>query len=230
MAGLLRRSGILYNRIEARLFDLRHGTDTTGKTPVGKLDEVVGENVAHGTGYQAVNEGQLRHVMEALAFPDGSVFVDVGCGKGKPLLLAASYPFVHRAIGVEFSGALCVTARQNAITYGQRRRIADKIVIRHQDAVGCNIEADQNIFFMNNPFDAELISAFIAKIDASVRRHPRAVWLLYYNPAHAGAIDAHPGFARETLFRFFGPGRDIAVYRSTRKAPATARGQIRWLV
>jgi hypothetical protein len=71
---------------------------------------------------------------------------------------------------------------------------------------------------------------FIAKIDASVLKHPRAVWLLYYNPAHAGAIDAHPGFEREALFRFFGPGRDIAVYKSTREAPATAQGQIRWLV
>jgi cyclopropane fatty-acyl-phospholipid synthase-like methyltransferase len=40
------------------------------------------------------------------------VFVDIGCGKGKPLLIAARFPYVVRAMGVELSEALCQAARR----------------------------------------------------------------------------------------------------------------------
>ncbi|MBE0533703.1 MAG: hypothetical protein IH626_23005 [Rhodospirillales bacterium] len=206
------RAGILANRIEARLFDLRHGTDTTGKVPTIELDHVVGENAVHGTGYQAVNEAHFRHVMASMAFPERSVFLDIGCGKGKALLLAATYSFVARAVGIEFGGALCVAARRNVITYAEGRKIAGKIEVLHQDALCYDFEPDQNILFMNNPFNAALFSVFVDRVHASIRKRPRPVWLLYANPAHSAVLDRHPGYRREALFRFFGPGRDIAVY------------------
>ena len=209
---LARRFSIGVNRVEAMMFDLMHGTDTRGKAPVSELANVVGNNIDNGTGYQAVNAFHFRRVMKALPFPQGSVFVDIGCGKGKPLLLAAEQPFVARALGVEFAGDLCVAAARNALRYGDSRGIASKIEVLHRDALDYEIDRDENIFFLNNPFDAHVLSVFADKIEASIRAFPRKVWLLYGNPTSSAVLDAHPTFMRVADFHFYGPGRDVAVY------------------
>lgn len=205
-----RRLRIAFNRVEAHLFDLRHRTDTRGKAAASELADIAGPNVDHGTGYQAVNAHHFHTVMRALPFPHRSVFLDIGCGKGKPLLLAAEYGFVDRAIGVEFGGALCEVARRNVVRYGVSR----KVDVLHMDALAYELEPSHNIFFLNNPFDSELFAAFIDRIAASVRRHPRHVWVLYGNPIHVDVLAAHDDFEPVKRFRFFGPGRDIAVFQS----------------
>ncbi len=207
-----RQIGIRYNRVESLLFDLRYGTDTRGKAAVAELSPV-GENVTHGTGYQAVNAAHFRTVMRGLPFPEGSVFVDIGCGKGKPLLLASTLDFIKHAVGVEFSGALCEIARRNATVFKSKTpgRTAPISVI-HCDAITYEIEPDQNIFFLNNPFDSELTSAFLQRLTLSAEKHPRPLWLLYGNPAHRATMEQNEKFTWLRDFKFFGPGRDIAVF------------------
>jgi SAM-dependent methyltransferase len=212
LSALRHRFRVGVNRVESYVFDLRHGTDTAGKTPVKNLDDVVGTNLDHGTGYQPLNGSHFRKVMNSLPIPSGSVFVDVGSGKGKALLIAAEYGTVARAVGVEFSGGLCAAARRNIGRYRRHRDIAGKIEVRHQDALLYDIEPDQNIFLLFNPFDRELLSSFADKIAASVRQRPRRFWLIYVNPKDSEVLDGHPGFALEKLHRFYGPGRNIAVY------------------
>lgn len=205
-----RRLRIAFNRVEAHWYDLRHGTDTRGKAAASELADIAGPNVDHGTGYQAVNASHFHEVMRALPFPYHSVFLDIGCGKGKPLLLAAGYGFVDRAIGVEFGGALCAIARRNV----ERSGLSRKIDVLHMDALAFPLEPRHNIFFLNNPFDEELFAAFVDRIAASVRRHPRPVWVLYGNPIHLDVLAAHDAFEPVKRFCFFGPGRDIAVFQS----------------
>lgn len=207
-----RSVGIRYNRVEALIFDLRHGTDTRGKAPVSELAPI-GDNVEHGTGYQAVNERHLRAAVAALPLPGDSVFVDIGCGKGKALLIASTLGPIDRVIGVEFSGELCEIARRNADSFapkdGKRRA---PIAVVHEDALEFDLEADHNLVFLNNPFDHDLTARFTRILEASLKARPRPVWLLYANPRHVSAIEEGGRFRQVRYFRFFGPGRDIAAF------------------
>lgn len=209
----MRWTGIRWNRVETALFDLRHRTDTRGKAPVSELDPI-GDNVVHGTGYQAVNERHLRRALTAIDLAPRSTFVDVGCGKGKALLVAARHPAIGHAIGVEFSGALCEVARRNASGFASRQPEAAPITVVHEDALRFPIGDQHDVVFLNNPFDRELTARFARVLERTLARRTRPLWLLYGNPSHADAIEEGGAFETHALLRNFGPGRDIVVYRA----------------
>src|SRR6476659_4443897 len=65
-------------------FDLKYGTDTNGQA-FPTYSDASTDGFAH---YQACKAAPFMAMMESLDPPVNSVFVDVGCGKGKPLLIA----------------------------------------------------------------------------------------------------------------------------------------------
>jgi SAM-dependent methyltransferase len=203
--------GVRYNRIEAAVYDWRNGTDTGGKIAAAELD-IPDELAGHVTGFQAVNEAHLRSALETLAFPEASVFVDIGCGKGKPLLIAARYPYVARAMGVELSGALCEAARRNVEVARARGELNVPVDILQADALSIDFNRGENIFFLNNPFDADLMLRFIGRLRSAAAQDGRTIWMLYYNPVHGDAIIADGRMRKVRELSFFGPGRDIHVF------------------
>jgi 2-polyprenyl-3-methyl-5-hydroxy-6-metoxy-1,4-benzoquinol methylase len=50
-----------------------------------------------------------------------ATFIDIGCGKGRVLLMAAEHGF-RKIIGIDFAADLCLTARGNVEQY---RRCSD---------------------------------------------------------------------------------------------------------
>jgi SAM-dependent methyltransferase len=205
--------GIRYNRAEAALFDLRHGTDTGGKTPAAELDIPAGI-VAQITGYQSVNARHLRRVLETLPIPAGSTFVDVGCGKGKALLIAAEYPFIARAVGIELAGSLCRVAERNVARQVERCAAPKPVSVIEGDAVRADYSNGENVFFMNNPFDAALMRAFGDNVVRSARTAGRESWILYCNPVHHDELMSSGALEVVRKYRFFGPGRDLTAYRT----------------
>jgi predicted RNA methylase len=210
---LKRLVGIAYNRAEALLFDLRYGTDTRGKAAAADMG-LSGAGAEHATGYQGVNEFHFRDVAARYAFPRGSTFVDVGSGKGKALLLATGIANVGHVVGVEIAADLCKIAERNVERYRQHANGVPVTVIAG-DAIEVPIEPDQNIFFLNNPFDRQFLALFLRKIDASLATHPRKVWLIYGNPQARDLIVDGFGYSFIREHRFFGPGRNIAVYEKS---------------
>lgn len=205
--------GVAYNRAESRVFDLREGVDTAGKTAMRDLD-VDADAAVHGTGFQSINERHFRTVIEALDFPASSVLIDIGSGKGKVALLASEYPFA-RVVGVEISASLCAIAARNVDRWKRRKPISAPIEIVRKNALEYEF-SDENIVVLNNPFDSTFLALFLQRMKESLRDVKRPVWLLYCNPAKRSIIDKDSLFVEERTFRFFGPGRDIAVYRIER--------------
>ncbi len=203
--------GVRYNRAEALWYDIKNKTDTTGSVPAAGLD-IPDDLTTHVTGFQSVNEHYLRRVLEEVGFPDGSVFVDIGCGKGKALLIAAEYPFIRKVVGVELAESLCRVSEANIEIARARLGFDKPAEVIHGDAVAIDYSGGENIFFLNNPFDAEFMKIFIDKMEESARRQPRKIWMLYGNPAYANTIaqDGRLKLVRE--FKFFGPGRNITVF------------------
>src|SRR5206468_4366794 len=109
-------------------FDLRHGTDTSGVEPLWKF-RVASPNARFGFHYKATDEKEL---LDAITFldedPRAFTFVDLGCGKGRPLLIAARLGFA-RIIGVEFAPELVAVAAGNLATM----RVSNATVV-HADA------------------------------------------------------------------------------------------------
>jgi SAM-dependent methyltransferase len=110
----------------------------------------------------------------------GDVFLDLGSGKGRVVLLASRYPFA-RVIGVEISEVLTAVARRNLGADRHRRRCGSVELVT-ADALDYPIPDEVTVVYMYNPVRGATFDAVIAALIASVDRSPRQVRLIYLNP------------------------------------------------
>ena len=95
--GLLEKipgSHILYGNGWDRLhpFDRRYGTDTSGYVPAEEL--LANESFRDDAfPYAGSQPSVLRLALAALPPVDSCTFLDLGCGKGRALLVASEFPF-----------------------------------------------------------------------------------------------------------------------------------------
>jgi precorrin-6B methylase 2 len=163
--------------IEDRAFDWRYGVDTRSITPLKNLT-IDSRHVAHGVHYAPTRVRYFRAMLRTLPVPPDSVFVDIGAGKGRMLLLAAESGRFRKIVGVEFSAELCRTAEQNIRRF--RRHCAGNVTIEvvHADAADYEVHPDQNVFFMFNPFGPVVMKQVIQRIGQSLEERPRPIWMV----------------------------------------------------
>jgi SAM-dependent methyltransferase len=174
-------------------FDRRFGTETGGIVSLGS-HRIVGPHAVHGEDYEATDQAMFERMLGHLTIRrDQYVFVDLGAGKGRAVLLAALSGF-RRAIGVEFSHELAAAARANVDRVARRRRAAP-IEILCEDAAGYRLPDEKLVCYLYNPFDASVLAKVVANIGDSLRACPRDLVLMYRNPKHRAVID-QAGFFR----------------------------------
>ena len=137
--------------------------------------------------YQPIPAGQFREIMSALsAFlaPGTSfsqfTFIDIGCGKGRALLLASESAF-RRIIGIEILPELVEVARENVREF-ERRGTHSRIEVLCGDATKFVLPAEPAILFLFNPLPESALRAFLENLEQSLRQNPRAVYVVYANP------------------------------------------------
>lgn len=59
------------------------------------------------------------------------------------------------------------------------------------DVTDYEIEDEQNVFFFFNPFDDVVLEAVVKNLERSLRRKPREIAIVYYNPVHSHVLDNH---------------------------------------
>lgn len=192
------------------LFDLRHGTSTNGWIPSTEL-KTSSRNLKYSERYQATKSRPFRKLIGHLRFPEGSVFVDIGCGKGKVLLLASGFGF-KKVIGIEFSGELCQIARRNVDIYLRGRKVHADIEIIESDVLDYEIGAEDNVFYLYNSFSGVVLREFMANLARSVETSPRKVWLIYHIPTSRDVVDGFSLFSSATEHSV--GGTDFVVYES----------------
>jgi SAM-dependent methyltransferase len=126
-----------------------------------------------------------------LACFDGYTFIDFGSGRGRVLFLAAEYPF-RKVQGVEFALELHRDALTNIRTYRHRRRRCQVIESVHVNAVDFEFAAENQVLFFFNPFPAETLARVLARLRASLEKHPRDVVLMLVYPELAPVCAATP--------------------------------------
>lgn len=184
--------GVACSKIADRWFDFRHGTDTRRLIELEHLD-IASDNKTFGMRYEVTRARPFRKLLDKLDLPRDGVFVDFGSGKGRVLMMAAELGFA-RIVGVEFSQELCDVARKNLAAFRAKSRLDVDIQIFEMDVVDYEIRPVENVFFMFNPFDSEIMRIIVDKIARSVYDHPRKTWLIYQYPECRDAIDANELF------------------------------------
>ncbi len=163
-------------------FDVKYGTDTRRWVKLEKLN-IQSTNKDKGVEYQATREKAFTSLMKEIPLPaKENVFVDLGSGKGRALLMAASFSFFKKVVGIEFSGELCAIARKNIEIYRAKTGVTTPIEIIESDVVKYVFRNDENVFYMANPFNDLVIKELLVRMRESLGRHPRKILLIYNNP------------------------------------------------
>jgi hypothetical protein len=183
---LVRRARALRRTLYGAWFDLALGVRTA--QPVRGQEH--GGDVRS---YQASESWLLTRILPPREVTSADVFVDVGAGKGRVLLVAARKYAFGRVLGVEVSPQVAVAGRRNLAAAGH-----SGIPIHCADVRDWDIPPDASVFFLFNPFVGEVFEAFVERLTESQRRAPRAVRIVYANPVmHRSLIAAGFGVQRQ---------------------------------
>ena len=140
-------------------FDAQHGTNTSG---IVWLTNLKSENFASGIRYEPCPARQCELAIEQADIdPAQFYFVDVGCGKGRALLIASRYGF-QSLVGVEYSAELCRVAQRNLAICG-----AEKARIIHADATQFTYPKGSTFAFFFHPFHADVLEIVLDRLRAT---------------------------------------------------------------
>ena len=153
-------------------FDLAHAADTSGHIP-GEALATGSPADLYNTAYYAISPSTLRQAFAALPFdPADFTFVDLGCGKGRALLLAAHQGF-RSVVGLEIAPQLAAIACANADSH-------PTIEVRTQDAAEVTLPDGPLLVFLYHPFLAPLLRRVLKNLLAQQRSRP--LYILFANP------------------------------------------------
>lgn len=158
---------------------IRHGRSEAG----AQFDRERGVETAHWTlRYEPSPVDRLEEIFAAMPFdPAEFTFCDLGCGKGRVLLVAAEKGF-RRVVGVEVDESLYRTALRNA------ESPAHGIEVFWMDAAQFPMPRGPLVLFLFNPFDADVLGEVLAGVGADRERN-RPLWIVYLNPIHGDLLD-----------------------------------------
>jgi SAM-dependent methyltransferase len=163
------------------VFDWRFGTETKEYV---ELDSITADSIhkADGHRYGPLQVPFFDEVFgENGPIRDRTCFIDIGCGKGRPLLLAALAGF-KRVIGVEYDKGLCDTARENITAFQARTASKARFEVIQEDAVVYPLPEQEptTVCIFYNPFEPAILDKVIRSIEASFARAPREIFVVYF--------------------------------------------------
>lgn len=240
LAESFRRVPIVFRRLQSRFceeaqlmpprpaahpFDVRHGVDTSGLI-WGEDLKSPHPDTYWASGYYAISPAVFWKAMDRLNLPwERFTFIDVGCGKGRALLLAQRYRFRH-LVGLEISPELANIAQENQKKFHASWNLASQVEILQCDAAEFVWPAEPSVLFLYHPFARPVMMRLLKNLSKSLRAHPPEIYLVYANPELHDAIlkagflvklwDDYFDVAEEDLTAdFFGEHREhITAYRN----------------
>ena len=173
-------------------FDVEYGTDTG--------DLISGADLASGhpsdrhiEGYAAVPPSRFRNILARWQAGDpprplaDTTFIDLGCGKGRAVLLASELGF-REAVGVELNPALAATAQANASRWIAAGKARCPIRIEQGEAAEFAWPEGPCLIFLFNPFGAAVMERLAGRMAAAFLDRPADLEVLYYKPEQADAF------------------------------------------
>jgi hypothetical protein len=161
-------------------YDWDYRVDTTGAT-VGWRDRLLG--LFHSP-YQPTEPALFREMLQNLPLDLSKfVFIDIGSGKGRTLLMASDFPF-RRILGVELLPALHRVCRENLRRYQSKSQKCFAVEAMCGDACQFVFPTEAAVVYLFNPLPAAELRQLIANLEHSLDLDPRPVYVIYHNPVH----------------------------------------------
>jgi SAM-dependent methyltransferase len=174
-------------------FDAEHGTDTGGLIPGSELG-VGHRNDLFIGGYAGVPPSRfrasisrwqgigLRHRIEDYTF------LDLGCGKGRAVLLASELGF-REAVGVELNAGLAEIARDNARIWTAAGKALSPIRIDCKDATEVEWPAGPCLVYLYNPFAEPVMRAVVEAMRKRFGDRRDELEIVYQKPEQAAVLE-----------------------------------------
>ena len=184
---------VLYHDIRGAF---KYGIHTFSPIDLKKLTITNGDT-SKASRYEAVNFFLLEKLLENFRkLSSVTSIVDLGCGKGRVLVVAAYYGFTNIK-GIDFAVELCQEATKNM------QKVKSKFPLIHWKIINSSIEEydilpDDTVFFMFNPFTEEIIRIFLNKLERSCQQFPRTTYFLYASPLYKELLT---GIGYEIIFQ-----------------------------
>ena len=171
---------LVYTRIRDEFFirddfDRIHGTETSRRVHRWRLH--IG---SMAQSYQATAPEVFARACQILppqakAYP----FFDLGCGKGRVLIMAHEYGF-QRVVGVELSAPLIKICQRNLSALGMTN-----VSVVMENAATVGLPNSPVVVFMYNPFRPPLLNAVVGRLT----RHRHPLFLIYVASPYRNLIE-----------------------------------------
>ena len=184
-------------------FDLAHGTDTSGLLSGRVIARGTAAKVEDLTAYYGVAPSILHGLLDLWLDRtqpqpiERTVFLDIGAGKGRAMLLASQFPFL-RVEGVELNPALARIAAANIELWQQdpTAQALTPIALYNADATKHPLPSAPTLAFLFHPFELPILRRFLRHVEKSISTAQQPFDLLYANAEHGSLLDRHPAFRR----------------------------------
>ncbi len=158
-------------------FDEAYGTDSLASVLLADMER---SRPDHGN-YRAAPRQVIRTALSSIDIDLGrTTFVDLGCGKGRVLLVASEYPF-KEILGVEYSPDLANIGTSNIAVYKDRQENirCTRMSVHCGDAREFPIPAGEVLLFFYEPFRASILMSVFDRIRSSLCTEPRKITMLW---------------------------------------------------
>jgi SAM-dependent methyltransferase len=184
-------------------FDINYGVHTEGSVDLGDL-HIDSSSDVWGIEYQPTPPAIFDKILTLLPPPEAYSFVDLGCGKGRVVLMASLRAF-KCVIGVEFSRELCAIAEANLARI-RPHVVAREVRIVFEDAGVFVHPAGPLVVYCYFAFTREVMIRVLALLAG---REDETVFV-YYN------VHYHDLFAQ---FELLHAEAGLCIWRITRSQP-----------
>ena len=191
-----------YRKYQDRWFDYRYGVDTH-QDQVDYVTRMPAASAEWAIPYEPIQSFMFHRILAEVPIERrGYVFVDLGSGKGRAVLLASTYGFA-RVVGVELSDELDAIARRNVRSFTGRASDASPIELVCADARTYQLPRQDLVVFLYNPFVGEVLDDVATRLEQSLTGERGDLWLLYRNPQCADRMARVPGLIQHAESRSY---------------------------
>lgn len=179
-------------------FDHVHRVDTGGLLYPDQLNSGH-QNDMHSAGYYATAPSLFRGAvalwqatLDSTRHTTGDyTLIDIGCGKGRVLMLASEYPF-RRIVGVELHPELAAVAQANLRRWLRREHRCRDVVAIHADALAAPISEGPVLLYLFNSFEQQMVISLLERLTEISRQRSAPIDLIYIHPEFDALVRQTP--------------------------------------
>ena len=150
--------------------DVQYGIDTSGSVAVDRISSDK-KLVSLICPYLGSQPSIVRAALSELTDCENHTFIDLGCGKGRALIVASEFPF-RSILGVELSPTLAAIARTNIAKVASRFPFRSRAMITVGNVTEFPLPPGKLAVFNYHAFGPEIVKQVVERLEAALLPKP----------------------------------------------------------